>query len=80
MIPTDVRNLIMQFHEPDEYCEFEKHIGEFKDLVAGRPRTIKAMLWLGWWDDILQSEENMWGTGIQMPEVYRGLLRRYACY
>ena len=77
MLPKDLRNLVMQYHQPDEYCELEKHLGEFKNLVAGRPLTIRSMLWLGWWDDMIHPpDRSMWGPGVRMPEEYRGLLRR----
>ena len=76
MLPRDISELIMSFHEPSEYCELDQFVLEFKNLVAGRPRTIKAMLWLGWWDDILEAEHNRWGVGERMPQVFQGLIRR----
>ena len=63
MLPRDVRDLIMSFHQPNEYCELEEYLREFNNLVAGRPRTILSMLWMGWWDGLVDPEvTERWGS------------------
>ena len=49
MLPTDVQDLIMSYHEPWPFAH-TRLVYEFKELVAGRPWTCVSMLWLHWWD------------------------------
>ena len=47
-LPTDIRDLILSFHEPWPFHHTEL-VQEFKELVAGHPRTHFSMLWFDWW-------------------------------
>ena len=49
MLPADVRDIIMSFHEPWPF-HHTRMVQEFKELVAGRPWTAFSMLWVDWWD------------------------------
>ena len=47
-LPTDIQDLILSFHEPAPFSH-TRLVGEFKELVLGRPWTCWSMLWLNWW-------------------------------
>ena len=49
MLPTDVYDLILSYHEPAPF-HHTRMVTEFHELVAGRPWTVFSMLWEGWWD------------------------------
>jgi hypothetical protein len=47
----DVRDLVMNFHEPSTCCELDRFIVELEQLFQGRCQNILSMQWIGWWDD-----------------------------
>ena len=53
MLPADVRNVIMSFHERPAH---KRLMHEFKELVHGRPWTAFSMLWMDWFGYYLGAE------------------------
>ena len=49
-IPAVIQDLIMEYHEPNKFCEMEEFIVELQELIAKKPRTEFSMLWYGYWD------------------------------
>lgn len=49
MLPTDVVDVVMSFHEPWPFSH-TRLMHEFKELVAGRPWTSFSMLWMDWFN------------------------------